>query len=64
MPGKTLADRIAQQAHMNTIYMSMRPYGSSIIFATHDSMVPFALYMIDPSGACFQYYGCASGRGK
>lgn len=20
--------------------------------------------MIEPSGACFQYYGCASGRGK
>ena len=20
--------------------------------------------MVEPSGACFQYYGCASGRGK
>ena len=20
--------------------------------------------MIEPSGACYQYYGCASGRGK
>lgn len=22
------------------------------------------LYMIEPSGACYEYYGCASGRGK
>ena len=27
-------------------------------------MKGFQLYMIEPSGACYQYYGCASGRGK
>jgi 20S proteasome subunit alpha 7 len=27
-------------------------------------MKGFQLYMVEPSGACFQYYGCASGRGK
>ena len=64
IPGKTLTDRIAQKCQMKTIYSSFRPYGSSIIFSTHDIMQPFALWMVEPSGACFQYYGCASGRGK
>ena len=64
MPGKALTERIAQQCQMKTIYSSYRPYGTSVIFATHDMMQPFALYMVEPSGACFQYYGCASGRGK
>ena len=22
------------------------------------------MFMVEPSGACFEYYGCASGRGK
>ncbi len=30
----------------------------------HDLMQPFSLWMVEPSGACYQYYGCASGRGK
>ena len=64
IPGKTLADRIAQKCQMKTIYSSFRPFGASIIFSTHDITQPFALWMVEPSGACFQYYGCASGRGK
>jgi 20S proteasome subunit alpha 7 len=27
-------------------------------------MQPFALWMVEPSGACYQYFGCAAGRGK
>lgn len=49
---------------MSTIYSSYRPIGTSLIFATHDSMKGFQLYMAEPSGSCYQYYGCASGRGK
>jgi len=49
---------------MSTIYASYRPIGTSLIFASHDMMKGLALYMIEPSGACYQYYGCASGRGK
>ena len=49
---------------MSTIYASYRPYGSSVILATHDNMKGAGLYMVEPSGACYQYYGCASGRGK
>ena len=27
-------------------------------------MVGPSLWMVEPSGSCYQYYGCASGRGK
>lgn len=64
IPGAVLADRLAMRFQMSTIYSSYRPIGTSIIFANHDAQKGFALYMAEPSGACFQYYGCASGRGK
>jgi 20S proteasome subunit alpha 7 len=38
IPGSILADRIALQFQMHTIYSSYRPYGTSIVFATHDMM--------------------------
>jgi 20S proteasome subunit alpha 7 len=49
---------------MNTVYASQRPYGSSIILATNDHLYGYRLFMIEPSGALYEYYGCASGRGK
>ena len=49
---------------MRTIYASYRPYGTSLVMATHDIMKGAQLWMVEPSGQCFQYYGCASGRGK
>ena len=35
-----------------------------MIFGIHDMFHGPQLYMIEPSGTCYQYYGCASGRGK
>lgn len=64
IPGSVLADRMALQFQMHTIYSSYRPYGTSLVFATHDMMKGAQLWMIEPSGQCFEYYGCASGRGK
>lgn len=49
---------------MSTVYASFRPYGTSIILASYDHLKGFGLYMVEPSGACFEYFGCASGRGK
>ena len=49
---------------MSTIYANFRPVGTSVIFSIHDMFKGQQLYMVEPSGACFQYYGCASGRGK
>lgn len=64
IPGSVLADRLALQFQMKTIYSSYRPIGTSLIFANHDNVKGLQLYMIEPSGLCHQYYGCASGRGK
>ena len=49
---------------MSTIYASYRPFGTSLLMCCHDSMSGPTLWMIEPSGACYQYYGCASGRGR
>lgn len=64
VPGSVLAERIAYTAHMKTIYSSQRPYGSTVILANYDDLKGLTLNMIEPSGANYQYYGCASGRGK
>lgn len=64
VPTSALADRLAMKVQMQTVYQSMRPFGSSLILAAHDHIKGLGLYMIEPSGACFEYYGCASGRGK
>lgn len=64
IPGAVLADRLAMKFQMSTIYSSYRPFGTSVIMSNHDIMKGYQLYMVEPSGACFQYYGCSSGRGK
>lgn len=64
IPGSVLADRLGLRAQMSTVYASYRPFGTSVILATHDHIKGFGLYMIEPSGSSFEYYGCASGRGK
>jgi 20S proteasome subunit alpha 7 len=64
IPVSVLAERLAMRAQMNTVYYGVRPYGTSVILAGHDSIKGLSLYMIEPSGTCFEYYGCASGRGK
>ena len=59
-----MAERIAQKAQQNTLYNGLRPYGTSVIFGCHDPMKGFSLYLVEPSGTVYEYYGCASGRGK
>ena len=64
VPGQVLAERIAGVCQMNTLYYGARPYGSQFIVAAHDIMKGASLWMVEPSGACYQYYGCAAGRGR
>jgi len=64
IPGAVLSERLALKFQMNTIYSGQRPHGTSIIIGNHDTMKGFQLFMVEPSGTMFQYYGCASGRGK
>lgn len=64
IPLQILADRLALQAQMRTVYANYRPFGTSIVLAGHDNIKGFGLYMVEPSGTDYEYYGCASGRGK
>ena len=64
IPGQILAERIAGVCQMNTLYYGARPYGTQVIIAAHDMLKGATLWMIEPSGACYQYYGCAAGRGR
>lgn len=55
IPGQMLAERLANVAQMNTVYGHQRPYGSAMVIAAHDIMKGATLWMIEPSGTCFQY---------
>lgn len=61
--GKIIADRMGQYIQTYTLYSSVRPFGCSTLIATYDETGP-SLYMIDPSGVYWGYYGCAVGKGK
>lgn len=61
--GKMIADRMGQFVQAYTLYSSVRPFGCSALIATYDKTGP-SLYMIDPSGVYWGYYGCAVGKGK
>lgn len=60
--GKVLAERLAGYIHTNTVYAWLRPFGSMVIIASYDEFNGPALHMIDASGQCYGYYGCASGK--
>mmetsp|Transcript_2729 Transcript_2729/g.2932 ORF Transcript_2729/g.2932 Transcript_2729/m.2932 type:complete len:269 (+) Transcript_2729:75-881(+) len=59
-----LADRLSLYTHYFTIYGSLRPFGSTAIFAGFDEDLDSPqLYMVEPSGAVFRFFGCAAGKG-
>lgn len=62
--GKVLAERIGQVVHFNTYNLSARPYGCAVIIASFDPINGPALNLIDSSGQCFGYFGCAAGKGR
>ena len=41
-----------------------RPFGTSVIISAYDDLHGFTLWMIEPNGESFQYFACASGKGK
>jgi len=62
--GNILADRVSQYVHAHTLYPVYRPFGSAVIMGSYDTFDGYTLYMIEPSGQYFGYYGCAAGKGK
>jgi len=58
-----LANRLANYVHYFTVG-SMRPFGCSSLVAAYDEdLKTHELYMVEPSGLCFRYFGCAAGKG-
>ncbi|KAJ3018690.1 hypothetical protein HKX48_002733 [Thoreauomyces humboldtii] len=63
IPAKMIADRVGQYVQAFTLYSSVRPFGVSTILATVDKTGP-QMYMIEPSGIYYGFYGCAIGKGR
>eukprot|EP01137_Pigoraptor_chileana_P017349 Opistho-2@75300 len=63
MPLKVLTQRVSGFVQAYTLYSSVRPFGASVLLGTYDSDGP-QLFMIEPSGVSWGYYGCAIGKGR
>ncbi|KAJ3103433.1 hypothetical protein HDU97_010179 [Phlyctochytrium planicorne] len=64
VPGKIIAERAAQYVQAYTLYSSVRPFGTAAILATMDKRQGPGLYLVEPSGVYYGYYGCAIGKGR
>uniref|UniRef100_A0A6N2MKB3 Proteasome subunit alpha type n=1 Tax=Salix viminalis TaxID=40686 RepID=A0A6N2MKB3_SALVM len=63
IPIKELADRVASYVHLCTLYWWLRPFGCGVILGGYDRDGP-QLYMVEPSGISYRYFGAAIGKGK
>lgn len=63
IPLKRLNENVSMYIHAYTLYSAVRPYGCSVILGAYENDEP-AMYMIDPSGVSYGYYGCAIGKAK
>lgn len=64
IPLKILNDRISSYIHAYTLYSAVRPFGVSIILAAYSPEAGSEMYMIEPSGSSYGYFGCATGKAK
>jgi len=62
--GKTLADRVAGEVHLHTLYWYLRPFGAQAMIANYDAKDGPQLYMTEPSGQVYKYFACAVGKHK
>lgn len=59
-----LANRLANYVHFFTTHGALRPFGCASILASYDEDIKnHELYLVEPSGLCFRYFGCAAGKG-
>lgn len=63
IPGRVLADRLAHFVHLYTLHWHVRPFGCAVLLAVASVDGP-ELYLVEPSGISYRYYGCAFGKGK
>mmetsp|Transcript_94 Transcript_94/g.107 ORF Transcript_94/g.107 Transcript_94/m.107 type:complete len:291 (+) Transcript_94:122-994(+) len=59
-----LSGRLGMFMHYYTSHGSLRPFGSQALIAAYDEDLKSSeLYMVEPSGVSFRYFGCAAGKG-
>jgi len=63
VPAKILANRLGGFIHAYTLYSAVRPFGASVLLGVYDKDGP-QLFMVEPSGTAFNYFGCAIGKGR
>lgn len=63
IPGHLLSERIASFVHLFNLYWYVRPFGTSVLLAAKDRDGP-QLYLIDPAGTSYRYFGAAVGKGR
>ncbi|CAI9153580.1 unnamed protein product [Rangifer tarandus platyrhynchus] len=64
IPLKHLADRVAVYVHAYTLYSAVRSFGCSFMLGSYSVNDSAQLYMIDPSGVSYGYWGCAIGKAR
>ncbi|EGD80499.1 proteasome subunit alpha type [Salpingoeca rosetta] len=64
MPVSKLNDELSGYFHMLTLYGAARPCGCSVLLGAYDAAKGPQMYMIEPSGVSWGYYGCALGKNK
>ncbi|KAF7245653.1 hypothetical protein EG68_10243 [Paragonimus skrjabini miyazakii] len=63
IPLSALVERIGMYMHAHTLYSAIRPFGVSLLLGSYEKDGPH-LYVVEPSGLSFAYYGCAIGKAK
>ena len=59
----TIVEKVATYFQEKTLYINMRPFGVSTVFATYDQGIS-NVFMIEPSGNYFAYNAIAIGEGS
>jgi 20S proteasome subunit alpha 7 len=61
IPVRVLAERVANYTQVFTLYGAVRPFGCTMMIGGVDLNGP-QLYMVEPSGVVYGYYGIAAGK--
>jgi len=64
IPVSSLSDRMGQCTQAYTLYSSVRPFGVTAIIGGVDDEGGPSLWMVEPSGVGWGYFGAATGRGR
>jgi 20S proteasome subunit alpha 7 len=64
MPVKELVKRVSMYMHAYTIYGQIRPFGVNCLIGGYDKVHGAQLYMIEPSGVSWGYFGCTAGKAQ